>query len=114
MPELKELTDVDAVSFRSVMSVVCSQAVIATTQVDGIPHGTTITAFTSLSFHPPLVSVALDERSQLLRQLRLSRRIGINLLARGQEELALRCASKAPGKFSSAAWSPQRGTAQDR
>jgi flavin reductase (DIM6/NTAB) family NADH-FMN oxidoreductase RutF len=109
VPELKEFTAVDAASFRTVMGVVCSQVVIATTLVDGMPHGTTITAFASLSLDPPLISVALDERSQLLRQLRLSQRIGINLLARGQEELAVRCAGKEPDKFSSAAWSLSEG-----
>jgi flavin reductase (DIM6/NTAB) family NADH-FMN oxidoreductase RutF len=70
---------------------------------------TTITAFSSLSLEPPLVAVALDEHSQLLRQVRLSQRVGINLLARGQEKLALSCAGKAPDKFSSAAWSLSGG-----
>lgn len=100
---------VDAASFRSVMGVVCSQVVIATALADGRPHGTTVTAFASLSLDPPLVSVALDERSQLLQHVRLGRGIGVNLLARGQEDLALRCAGKGPDKFASVSWSLSGG-----
>lgn len=105
MPEPTGLSAVDSASFRTVMGVVCSQVVIATTLVDGSPHGTTITAFASLSLDPPLISVALDEHSQLLQQVRLSKKIGINLLAQGQEQLALLCAGKDPDKFQTVTWS---------
>ena len=100
---------VDAASFRTVMGVVCSQVAIATALVDGRPHGTTVTAFASLSLDPPLISVALDERSQLLQQVRLGQGIGVNLLARGQEDLAMRCAGKDPDKFASISWSASDG-----
>ena len=100
---------VDAASFRSVMSIVCSQVVIATALVDSRPHGTTVTAFASLSLEPPLISVALDVNSQLLQQVRLGQGIGINMLARGQEQLAIQCAGKGPDKFAAASWSVSGG-----
>lgn len=109
MPLLAEFTAVDPASFRKAMSVVCSQVVIATTLVDGRPHATTVTAFASLSLDPPLVSVALDVNSQLLQQARLGQSIGINMLARDQEKLAMRCAGKAPDKLASASWTVSDG-----
>lgn len=109
MPQQISPTAVDAASFRAVMSIVCSQVVVATTLVDSRPHGTTVTAFASLSLEPPLVSVALDVNSQLLQQVRLGQGIGINLLARGQEELAIRCAGKGPDKFAAVSWSVSDG-----
>lgn len=109
MPQFAKASTVDAAAFRAVMGVVCSQVVIATTLVDDRPHGTTVTAFASLSLDPPLVSVALDEHSQLLQQVRLRGGIGINLLARDQEELAVRCAGKSPDKFASVPWSVSEG-----
>jgi flavin reductase (DIM6/NTAB) family NADH-FMN oxidoreductase RutF len=109
MPQPVKRIAVDAAAFRTVMSIVCSQVVIATTLADSRPHGTTVTAFASLSLEPPMVSVALDENSQLLQQVRLGQGIGINLLARGQEQLALRCAGKGPDKFASVSWSVSDG-----
>ncbi|HEY4055490.1 MAG TPA: flavin reductase family protein, partial [Kofleriaceae bacterium] len=62
------------------------------------PHGTTVSAFCSLSADPPLVLVALDRESNLLRKLRAIGQFGISVLATGQDEIARRCAQKDHGK----------------
>lgn len=58
--------------FRSVMATVCSQVVVATTTAYGRAHGTTVTAFSSMSLEPPLVAVSLDRNSLLLAHIRHS------------------------------------------
>lgn len=91
--------------FRSIMGTVCAQvAVLTAITEDGRAHGTTVTAFASLSLDPPMVSAALDRSSRLLAAVRESRRVGITLLAEGQDELATQFATKAGDKFDGVAW----------
>jgi flavin reductase (DIM6/NTAB) family NADH-FMN oxidoreductase RutF len=52
------------------------------------PHGTTVSAFASLSMEPPMVMTALAKTSTLLGHIRDSRRFGVNYLSAGQEGLA--------------------------
>ena len=70
---------------------------VVTSHDDGAPRGATTNAFTSLSLDPPLVVVCLDRRSNTLAAIRATRRLCVNALAAGQEELARRFATKAPG-----------------
>ncbi|WP_072807433.1 flavin reductase family protein [Rhodococcoides yunnanense] len=91
-------------SFREVMSNVCTPVSVVTTIVDGRPHGTTVSAFASLSMSPPMVLVALDERSDLLAAVQETRRFGVNILASEQSELASTFATKGQGKFDGVAW----------
>jgi flavin reductase (DIM6/NTAB) family NADH-FMN oxidoreductase RutF/dTDP-glucose pyrophosphorylase len=79
-------------------------SVVSTYAEDGRPHGTTVSAFSSLSADPPLVMVALDRSSDLLKELETSRRFGINVLAAGQEDIGLGCARKGEDKFKGVSW----------
>lgn len=92
-------------AFRQVLgSVATPVSVVTTLTPDGIPHGTTVSAFCSLSLEPPLVLVALDHGSDLLRLIRRSQRFAVNVLAEGQDELALRFARKGSDKFADVDW----------
>jgi flavin reductase (DIM6/NTAB) family NADH-FMN oxidoreductase RutF len=71
---------------------------------DGRPHGTTVSAFCSLSLNPPLVIVALDRSSDLLPLVERQGRFGINVLAGGQEEVGAACACKGPDKLAGTSW----------
>lgn len=95
--------------FRETLSAVPAPVTIVTTIDRGKPHGTTVSAFTSLSAEPPLVLVALDRSSDLLRLLRRAGRFGVNLLAAGQEELGLACAKKGLDKFACVPWHDDGG-----
>ena len=95
--------------FRAVMSEVCSPVTVITSIEDGVPHGTTVSAFASLSLEPPMVSVALDRGSDLLRMVRRSRRIGVNVLAQSQRELAVAFARKGGDKFAGVQWTSDSG-----
>ncbi|MGE5273307.1 MAG: flavin reductase family protein, partial [Verrucomicrobiota bacterium] len=72
-------------------------------------HGTTVSAFGSLSLEPPMIYAALDVRSDLLGLLRRTRRFGVNVLAASQGDLALAFARKGVDKFEGVEWCVQNG-----
>ncbi len=85
--------------FLDTMASACSAVSVVTTEDAGVPHGTTVSAFCSLSVDPPMILVSLDNNSRLLHHIRSSGRFGLNLLASDQSDLARRFASKAEDKF---------------
>lgn len=78
--------------------------VVTTTNAEGKPHGTTVSAFSSLSLDPPLVLVALGRSSDLLRELQSTGRFGVNVLAAGQEDVGMSCGRKGPDKLAGVRW----------
>jgi flavin reductase (DIM6/NTAB) family NADH-FMN oxidoreductase RutF len=96
-------------AFKETLSGVPAPVTIVTTLGDGGPHGTTVSAFSSLSADPPLVLVALDRGSDLLGLLRETGRFAVNLLSAGQEDLGLACARKGRDKFECIAWREEQG-----
>ena len=91
--------------FREVMAGVPTPVSVVTSMADGLPHGTTVSAFASLSMTPPMVLVSLDRASDLLAVVRASGRFGINVLGATQATLALTFARKGgTGKFQGARW----------
>ena len=84
-------------------------SVVSTYAEDGRPHGTTVSAFSSLSVEPPLVMVALDRSSDLLKLLEKSTKFGLNVLAAGQEEIGRGCARKGHDKFKGVSWDDEEG-----
>jgi flavin reductase (DIM6/NTAB) family NADH-FMN oxidoreductase RutF len=105
----EEPAEPGAQAFRDVMAEVCTPVTVVTTAVDGQPHGTTVSAFMSLSLRPPMVVVALDRGSDLLAKVRLTRRLGVNVLGVSHHVLAVQFAGKGEGKFSGVAWSAADG-----
>ena len=93
-------------TFRMVMSTVCTPVSVVTAITDGRPHGTTVSAFTSLSMRPPMALVCLDRDSDLLTIVRTTGHFGLNVLGSDQSALALRFARKGPDKFAGVAWVP--------
>jgi flavin reductase (DIM6/NTAB) family NADH-FMN oxidoreductase RutF len=98
-----------AEAFKETLSCVPAPVTIVTTLGHGRPHGTTVSAFSSLSADPPLVLVALDRSSDLLGLLRETGRFAVNLLAAGQEEIGLSCARKGADKFDCVPWRDEQG-----
>jgi flavin reductase (DIM6/NTAB) family NADH-FMN oxidoreductase RutF len=95
--------------FLDVMAEVCTPVTVVTTALDGVPHGTTVSAFASLSLRPPMVVIALDRGSELLAKVSLTRRFGVNVLAATQDALALRFAGKGESKFAGVEWQDADG-----
>ena len=91
--------------FREVMAGVATPVSVVTSMADGLPHGTTVSAFASLSMEPPMVLVSLDRKSELLGLVRESQRFGVNVLGADQSALALSFARKGgTGKFNGVRW----------
>ena len=91
-------------SFRQAMGNVASPVSVVTTIEDGLPHGTTVSAFTSLSMDPAMLLVSLDNASTLLPRLTVGARFGVNVLASHQDQIALRFAQKRESKFDDIPW----------
>lgn len=92
-------------TFREVMAGVATPVAVITALYDGLPHGTTVSAFASLSMDPPMVLVSLDRCSDLLARVQRTMRFGVNVLGAGQADLALAFARKGgAGKFDGIDW----------
>ncbi len=91
--------------FREAMANVSAPVTIITTMVDGVPYGSTVSAFASLSVHPPMVLFALDNRGALINHVRSTLRIGVNVLSSAQANLAVRFATRGlPNRFDDIDW----------
>lgn len=96
-------------TFREVMAAVCTPVSVVTALDDGRPHGTTVSAFASLSMAPPMVLVSLDRRSELLAVVRRTNAFGLNVLSSVQSGLAANFARKGEGKFAGQPWDAIHG-----
>jgi flavin reductase (DIM6/NTAB) family NADH-FMN oxidoreductase RutF len=85
--------------------------VVTAIGADG-PAGATANAVTSLSLDPPMMLACLDRGSRTLTAVRAAGRFGVNALAAGQEDLALRFAAKdpAPAKWEGIEWAESQGS----
>ncbi|HEY1665807.1 MAG TPA: flavin reductase family protein, partial [Trebonia sp.] len=90
---------VDATVFRDTLARVPTPVTVVTSHIDRRPHGTTVSAFSSLSLEPPMILVSLDQNSDLLKIIEESGRFGVNVLASGQQSLATTFARKGDDKF---------------
>jgi flavin reductase (DIM6/NTAB) family NADH-FMN oxidoreductase RutF len=102
-------TIVAAELFKAAMGSVCTPVSVVTAFDSARPHGTTVSAFCSLSLTPPMVLVALDEGSALLRILRGTHRFGLNVLSHRQDSIADRFATKGDDKFDAVVWESRSG-----
>lgn len=91
------------------MASVCTPVSVVTTIDGDRPHGTTVSAFTSLSMDPPMILVALDRASALLALVREHRMLGLNILSSEQATLAAGFARKGDDKFAGVEWTLRAG-----
>lgn len=99
----------DPEAFREALASVCTPVSVVTSHHEGHAHGTTVSAFCSLSLEPPMVLVSLDRRSDLLAIVTQSRVFGINVLSHEQKDLAINFARKGSDKFEGVAWDLHHG-----
>jgi flavin reductase (DIM6/NTAB) family NADH-FMN oxidoreductase RutF len=92
-------------TFKDVMAHVATPVAIVTSMDGGLPVGTTVSAFISLSMTPPMVLVSLDKGSETLRLITESNKFGLNILSSDQQGTALKFAKKGGvGKFNGVRW----------
>jgi flavin reductase (DIM6/NTAB) family NADH-FMN oxidoreductase RutF len=71
---------------------------------EGVPHGLTVSSFTSVSLNPPLVLICLGHDVTIIDIFRASQYFGINVLSEDQRELSERFARKNEDRFNGLAW----------
>lgn len=91
------------------MASVATPVSVVTTAEGEEVHGTTVSAFASLSADPPMVLVALEENSSLLAMLRRTHRFALNVLGAGQGDLAGAFARKGADRFAGVDWHQEGG-----
>jgi flavin reductase (DIM6/NTAB) family NADH-FMN oxidoreductase RutF len=96
-------------SFRKAMGQVAAAVAVVTALDDDGPHGTTVSAFASLSMEPPMLLVSLGAQSTLLSRLRIGSVVGVNVLAAHQDQVALRFATKGADRFGGVRWRVEDG-----
>ncbi|MCC3268537.1 flavin reductase family protein [Arthrobacter gengyunqii] len=99
---------VDPQAFRAAMGAVATPVSIVTTTLD-VPHGTTVSAFASLSLDPPMVLVSLQHDSDLLELIAQSGRFGLNVLAFDQAGTASTFAKRGLDRFAGVDWVMDQG-----
>jgi 3-hydroxy-9,10-secoandrosta-1,3,5(10)-triene-9,17-dione monooxygenase reductase component len=91
---------VDPTSFRMALGQFATGVTVVTTRdASGRPLGLTVSAFCSVSLHPPLVLVCIDHHSEINAGMRESGQFAVNVLAEDQEDVSRRFA--APGRAKS-------------
>lgn len=102
---------VDPQAFRDVSGRFATGVCVITSMTDAGPSGLTANAVSSLSLRPPLMLVCFDNEARTLATVRRSGRFGVQFLARDQDGIAARFASKEPEdvKFEGVDWSERSG-----
>jgi flavin reductase (DIM6/NTAB) family NADH-FMN oxidoreductase RutF len=91
---------VDSSSFRKALGQFATGVTVVTTRgAGGRPLGLTVSAFCSVSLHPPLVLVCIDHRSETNAGMRESGLFAVNVLAEDQEAVSRRFAAPGQGKL---------------
>lgn len=103
MPVSETSQLVDTIAFRGAMGAVASPVSVVTSY-DGAPHGTTVSAFASLSLEPPMVLVSMQNDSELLPVIKRTERFGLNVLAATQDSIGARFARRGLDRFAGVEW----------
>lgn len=100
----------ETAEFRRTVGRFATGVTVVTTVVDGIPHGMTANAFSSLSLNPLLVLVCVDRSAGLHERVARAGSFAVTVLAEGQEALSRRFAARhragQGGQFHGLATSP--------
>lgn len=99
-------------AFRDAMASVCTPVAVITAMDGERPHGTTVSAFASLSMSPPSLLVSLDHGSDLLALIRSAGTFGVNVLGHHQSDQAASFARKGRDKFTGVDWTLSGGVPQ--
>ncbi len=67
-------------AFRDIMASVSTPLAVITAMANDLAHGTTVSAFASLSLRPPIVHISLDRSSELLAVIDRTGQFGVNVV----------------------------------
>jgi flavin reductase (DIM6/NTAB) family NADH-FMN oxidoreductase RutF len=71
---------------------------------DGVPHGLTISSFTSVSLQPPLILICLGHAVTNIAEFRQATHFGISILGEARRSLSDRFAQKGHDRFDGVEW----------
>ncbi len=80
--------DVSPHVLRQILGEFASGVTVVTTRHRGEVHGTTMSAFSSVSLNPPLVLVCIDRSSEIHDMVASSAIFAVNILHEGQADIA--------------------------
>jgi flavin reductase (DIM6/NTAB) family NADH-FMN oxidoreductase RutF len=108
--DVKAMAGALEAEFRAAMRNVASPVAVVTTYAGDMPHGSTVSAFMSLSMQPPMLLVSLDNRSALLSLLSIGSPLGVNILSSDQSDLAALFATPDADRFAAVGWGLRDGS----
>jgi flavin reductase (DIM6/NTAB) family NADH-FMN oxidoreductase RutF len=79
-------------------------AIAAVRDESGVPHGLTVSSFTSVSLEPPLVLICLGHAVTNIEEFRHSRYFGLSFLREEQRAISDHFARKGHDKFDGVDW----------
>jgi flavin reductase (DIM6/NTAB) family NADH-FMN oxidoreductase RutF len=90
----------DPALFRQLLGRFATGVTVVTTRDPaGRPVGMTASSVASVSLHPPLVLVSVDQANDMHPALRAAQRFVLNVLAADQEAISRRFAAEHPDRF---------------
>ncbi len=84
----------DPIQFRRTCGQFATGVAVVTVEYENRTHGMTANSFVSVSLHPPMVLVSVDNRSRMHRVLSGAGRYGVSVLAEHQEALSAHFAGR--------------------
>jgi flavin reductase (DIM6/NTAB) family NADH-FMN oxidoreductase RutF len=91
--------------FRDACALFATGVTVATvTAPDGSPHGLTVSSFTSVSLHPPLISICIDQSCNTLTHFLANPFFAINVLSDRQRDISVNFATRIDGRFDELPW----------
>ena len=94
----------DAAKYRQVLGHFPTGVTVITAMLEGVPAGTAIGSFASLSLEPPQVLFCVGQSSTTWPKLRQAGQFCVNILAEDQEGVCRVFAGKAEDKFAEIGW----------
>lgn len=79
---------IEAADYRRIIGQFATGVTVLTTANDGLLHGMTANAITSVSLDPPLLLVCVDKAAHSHEQFTRSGRFTVNILAEDQQEVS--------------------------
>ncbi|MFJ3891259.1 flavin reductase family protein [Streptomyces rubrogriseus] len=97
-------TPTDASVLRAAFSCFPSGVTAVSSIVDGEAVGMAVSAFTTVSLDPPLISVSIQNSSRTWQKLRTAGRIGVSVLSHQHSAHARQLSLKAGDRFTGIPW----------
>lgn len=91
--------DIDPDAFRELLGRFATGVSVVTVLADGHPAGMTASSLSSVSLHPPLLSVCIGHAATLHAALLVAPVFAVNILSDTQEEASRRFAGEHPDRF---------------